>query len=141
MNGTAGLTLVEVVVALAISVISVAAIVSGYLFSIASAQRSSLSLAASAKAMERIEETRSAKWDTQSWPTVDQLVATNFPEEVVVLDQMSSNVRITYGTNQTRILQVSTNPPLKKIHVDCIWSFNGTRLLTNSVETCRAPDQ
>jgi type II secretory pathway pseudopilin PulG len=51
------LTLVEVVVALGISVLAVAGIVSGYLFSIVSAQRSALSLVAGAKAVERMEET------------------------------------------------------------------------------------
>src|SRR5579872_6634861 len=84
---TRGMTLVEVVVAMAISTLAVAAIVTGYLFSITSAQRSALSLAANARAVERIEQARSAKWDLSSWPAVDQLVATNFPDEVVVLDQ------------------------------------------------------
>lgn len=138
---TAGMTLVEVVVAMAISTIAVAAIVTGYLFSITSAQRSALSMAANARAVERIEQTRSAKWDLSSWPAVDQLVATNFPDEVVVLDQNGAGTRIIYGTNMTRISQVSLNPPLKEICVDCVWNFNGSQLLTNTVETCRAPDQ
>jgi len=30
---------------------------------------------------------------------------------------------------------------LAKIHVDCIWQFRGVELITNSVETIRAPDQ
>jgi type II secretory pathway pseudopilin PulG len=136
-----GLTLVEVVVALGISTMAIAGIISSYLFSIAAAQKSTLSMAASAQAIRRVEETRSAKWDTSSWPQVDQLVQTNFQDEVVVLDHGAAGNGITYGTNSTQILLVSLNPPLKKIHVDCVWNFKGTRLITNSVETCRAPDQ
>src|SRR5947207_7742169 len=79
----AAMTLVEVVVALAISGLAVGAIVSGYLFAATSAEKSGLSLAANARAMERIEETRSAKWDTASSPAVDQLVSTNFPDKVM----------------------------------------------------------
>jgi type II secretory pathway pseudopilin PulG len=136
-----GMTLVEIVVALAISTVAVAAIVTGYLFSITSAQRSALSLVASARAMERIEQARSAKWDMSSWPSVDQLVDTNFPVELVTLDQGRSGTNITYGTNFTRISQMSVNPPLKEIRVDCVWNFKGSQLITNTIETCRAPDQ
>ena len=138
---TTGLTLVEVVVALAISSLAVTGIVAGYIFSIGSAQKSTLSLAAGAKAMERIEEIRSAKWDTSSWPQVDELVATNFPDELVVLDHNAAGIGITYATNIVQISLISSNPPLKRIHVDCVWSFKGYQLLTNALETCRAPDQ
>lgn len=137
----AGLTLAEVVVALGISTMAVAAIVSGYLFSINSAQRSALALRADSEAVKRIEEVRSAKWDLSSWPPVDQLVATNFPDQVIVLDQDLSGTNLVYATNRTRIGQISANPPLKEIRVECVWNFKGLQLLTNTVETCRAPDQ
>ena len=44
-------------------------------------------------------------------------------------------------TNFITITDLTANPPLRRIHVDCVWSFRGTQLLTNSIETCRAPDQ
>ena len=141
LGDTAGLTLVEVVVALAISAVAVAGIVTSYLFSIGSAQKSALSLAAGARAVERVEETRSAKWDTSSWPPVDQLMASNFPQQVIVLDKDGTGRTTQYATNLTEISQISANPPLKLIHVDCVWNFKGNQLITNSVETCRAPDQ
>jgi type II secretory pathway pseudopilin PulG len=137
----AGLTLVEVIVALAISSLAVAGIINGYLFTITSAQRSALSLIANARAMERIEETRSAKWDTSSWPPVDQLVSTNFPDQVITLDLDGSGTNALYATNVTQIIGVSTNPPLRRVRVDCIWAFKGKQLMTNTVETCRAADQ
>jgi type II secretory pathway pseudopilin PulG len=135
------MTLVEVVLSLAISALAVAGIVSGYIFSTASAQKWALSLAANAKAMERIEETRSAKWDTSSWPVVDQVSAANFPDQIVALDQWGSGAVTVYATNVTYITQISVDPPLKRIRVDCIWRFKGNVVLTNTIETCRAPDQ
>ncbi len=137
----AGMTLVEVLVAMAISGVAVGSIVSGYLFAVTSAEKSALSLAANARAMERLEETRGAKWDTAVYPPVDELVATNFPDEVVVLDRAGSGSGLTYATNVTQIFQISATPPLKQIRVDCIWRFNGDQLITNTIETCRAPDQ
>jgi prepilin-type N-terminal cleavage/methylation domain-containing protein len=137
----AGMTLIEVVLSLAISGLAVASIVTGYNYCVVSAEKSSLSLAASARAMECVEQTRSAKWDTSGSPPVDQLVSSNFPDQVVILDLSGSGVGVTYATNLTQISQISTNPPLKRIRVDCIWRFNNRQLLTNTIETCRAPDQ
>src|SRR5688572_8198730 len=118
-----GMTLVEVVIALLISAIAVACMVSGYVFSVNSAERSGLSLAATARAMERLEETRSARWDILSYPVVDELQTSNFPNTVVKLDISGSGSGLTYGTNITTIFQASADPPLKGIRVDCIWSF------------------
>lgn len=134
------MTLAEVVVAISISGLAIAGIVSGYLFATRSAEKSALSLAANARAMERLEATRGAKWDTSSWPAVDQLVITNFPPQVVVLDLSGAGGGTTYGTNVIQISQISTNPPLRRVRVDCTWSFNGAQLCTNTIETCRAPD-
>lgn len=137
----AGMTLVEVVMAMAISGLAVAAIVTGYTFCNTSAQRAALSLAASARAMERLEEVRSAKWDTAIWPAVDQLLATNFPAKTVTLDVSGSGDGARQATVLTQITQISTTPPLKRIRVNCIWRFDDAQWITNSIETCRAPDQ
>ena len=135
------MTLVEVVVALAISGLAIGSIVSGYIFSATSAEKSALSLAANARAMERIEEARSAAWDTGSSPPVDQLVATNFPDKVMTLDLSGSGTGVTYATNVTQISMIAGASPLKRVRVDCIWSYKGGQLFTNTIETCRAPDQ
>jgi len=137
----AAMTLVEVLIAMAISGLAMGAIVGGYYFASVSAEKSSLLLAASAKAMERLEEVRAAKWDTSAYPPIDQLVATNFPDKTVMLDLSGYGTGVTYATNRVQISQISTNPVLKRIHVDCIWAFKSSRLFTNSIETYRAPDQ
>ena len=135
----AGMTLVEVLMALMICGLTVAAIVSGYTFCINAAEKEALSLAANARAMERMEATRGAIWDTAIYPITDHLMGTNFPLQIVTLDVSGSGTGVTYATNITQIVQISTNPPLKRVHVDCIWRYKQNQM-TNSVEVCRAPD-
>jgi prepilin-type N-terminal cleavage/methylation domain-containing protein len=135
-----GMTLIEVLVALLISGMAIAGIVTGYVFANTSGAKFALSLSANAEASQWMEQMRSAVWNTSSWPAVDQLNATNFSNEVVTLESYGSQV--TYATNYATISTISTNPPLRRIRVDCVWSFQGSsRLLTNTIETCRAPDQ
>ena len=135
------MTLVEVVIALSVTGLAIGGIVGGYNFCTAAAQKAALIQAASARAMERLEETRSAKWDATAWPNVDHLVASNFPAKTVTLDLSGSGSVTTSALLETQISGVSTNPPLKRVRVNCIWSFRGGPLITNSVETLRAPDQ
>jgi len=134
------MTLVEVVVALLITGLTVAGIVTGYIFCTTSSVKDSLYMAANARALERIEETRSARWDTSSYPVVDELVTNNFPDISVTLDKSGSGSAIASATLKTTIAPISTTPPVRKIHVDCIWQFKGVDVVT-SIETCRAPDQ
>jgi prepilin-type N-terminal cleavage/methylation domain-containing protein len=140
-KGQAAMTLVEVLIAMAISGLAMSAIVGGYYFANVSAEKSSLLLAGTAKAMERLEEVRAAKWDVSAYPPIDQLAATNFPDKIVILDLSGYGGGVTYATNRVQISQISANPALKRIHVDCVWPFKGSRLITNSIETYRAPDQ
>ena len=135
---TAGMTLMEVVISLAIAGMAIGGIISGYTFCATSADKTGLFLAANARAMEGLERTRSAQWVT-SWPQVDQVVATNFPNKVVTLDLAGSGAGVRTATIQTTISQISTDPPLKRVRVDCIWTYKG-RSITNTIETCRAPD-
>jgi len=140
-RGRAGMTLVEVVIALAITGLTVGGIVAGYLYCTTAAVKAELVQTASARAMERIEQARSAQWDTAGSTNVDQLVATNFPDEVVSLDTPGSGSGGTSATIMTTISQISVTPPIKSIRVDCVWQFRGTEWITNTIETIRAPDQ
>jgi prepilin-type N-terminal cleavage/methylation domain-containing protein len=139
--GQAGFTMVEVVIALAIAGVAVACLTSGYSFAVLTAEKSALSLAANSCMMARLEQTRCAKWDTASWPQVDELASANFPDEVLILDLAGAGSAVTRATNFTQITLVSSDPPLKRIRIDCVWSFKGAQLLTNSIETFRCPDQ
>jgi prepilin-type N-terminal cleavage/methylation domain-containing protein len=137
----AGMTLVEVVICMAITGMAVGGIVNGYNYCTNSAHKAALMLAANARAMERIEETRSVTWAPDRFPAVDQLVTTNFPSKVVTLDVSGSGAVVLPATIQTEITQASVSPKLKRIRVDCIWQFRGGQWVTNTIETCRAPQQ
>jgi prepilin-type N-terminal cleavage/methylation domain-containing protein len=132
-----GMTLAEVVISMAIAGLAVGGIVGGYIYCATSAEKSGLYLAASARAMERLEETRSATWNK----TVDQVVSANFTNKDVILDLSGSGGNMILATLNTSIAQISTAPPLKRIRVDCIWLFKGSERITNTIETCRARDQ
>jgi type II secretory pathway pseudopilin PulG len=135
------MTLVEVMVAFCVSGLAVAGIVSGYIFANTSAEKFRLSSAATSQASLAMESMRSAQWDTSSWPPIDQLVASNFPTTVVTLETTAGGTNVVYATNYLQISTISVNPPLRRLHVDCVWCWRGYELFTNSIETCRAPDQ
>ncbi|MGZ8940734.1 MAG: hypothetical protein ACXW32_16145, partial [Limisphaerales bacterium] len=75
------------------------------------------------------------------FPPVDELVATNFPLRVEVLDIPTSGSNLAYATNVTSIATVSASPPLKQIRVECTWSFVNGKVFTNTMVTYRAADQ
>jgi hypothetical protein len=128
-----------VVVALAIIAILIQGVVFGYLASARRAEWSAHSLAAQSLACQGVEQARAAKWDPQAWPIIDELPPTNFTQ----VDILDIPVRGTpqFATNVITVTWASTNPPLRQIRADCIWSFASGRLFTNTVITLRAPDQ
>jgi prepilin-type N-terminal cleavage/methylation domain-containing protein len=140
-KGQAGMTLIEVVVALFVTSLAIGGIVQGYRYATNSAYKAAIFQAATARAMERIEEARSANWSLAAPNQVDLIVATNFPPEPVTLDLSGSGALATRAMLRTEIFQISTNPPLKRIRVSCIWTNLGNQIITNSIETLRAPDQ
>ena len=136
-----GFTLMEVVIALSISAITIGATITGYTLSTRRAEWSAYSLAAHSLAMQRLEQTRAAKWDPAGWPAVDELVSSNFPVRTEVLDIPISGTNLVYATNLTTIITLSTSPALKMIRVDCSWMFISRGPFTNSVATYRTSDQ
>ena len=89
-----GMTLVEVVMALFIAGLTLMGIVRGYQYCLNSSVQEALSMAANAQAQQRLEQTCAAPWVVYGSSPVDQLTASNYPDEVVVLD------RYALGTNQ-----------------------------------------
>jgi Tfp pilus assembly protein PilV len=136
----AGLSIIEVVIAMAICSISVGCLVGGYVHSTTAIERAGHSLAANAMAMQQVERTRAAKWDIITSPPIDELTASNFPTRVAILDLPRSGNNIAYATNFTDVSVVSTNPPLKMVRVDCVWSFMSRKAFTNTMVTYRRPD-
>lgn len=136
----AAFTLAEVLIAMSISVLIMGSIVYGYLGTATRAEWNAYSLAAQSLALQRIEQARSCKWDPEASPPIDQLVASNFPPEINILDIPVSGTNIVYATNFTTITEISSDPPIKCVVVRCVWNFKGRRDYTNTVVTYRAPD-
>lgn len=123
-----------------IAVLTMAGVVYGYAVSCKRAEWSAYSLAAQSLAIQRMEQARACKWDLQASPTVDELVACNFPVVTNIMDVPMAGTNLTLGVCKTVITQVSAAPPLKSIQVDCTWSFLNGRKFTNTVLTYRGPD-
>lgn len=135
------MTLTEVVISLAIGGLVFGSVLTAHIQSTVRAEWSAYYLAGHSLAMQRLEQVRAAKWDTQSSPPVDLVVSSNFPVTVDILDIPISGNNITYATNMVTISTISSDPPLRLIAVDTIWPFRAGRSFTNSTVSYRAPDQ
>jgi prepilin-type N-terminal cleavage/methylation domain-containing protein len=140
-NAEQAFTLVEVLMSLFVGAILVGGLITGYVLSSRRAEWSAYSLAAQALAIEKIEQTRAAKWDLQAYPIINDLRSDVFPPDVQVLDIPVSGTNTAYATNFTTIVDVPGSSPLKFVQVDCVWQFAGGRVFTNTIATYRAPDQ
>lgn len=134
-------TLAEQVIALGVSLILISGVVSGFIQTTRQAEWSAYSLAAQSLASQALEQSRAAKWDPRAYPAVDQLVTSNFPVQVQVLDIPVTRSNIVYATNIVTVTMVSTNPSLKMIAVQCTWPFLNRGIFTNTIVSYRAPDQ
>jgi len=135
-----GFSLMEATVASAMAAVTFAGIIYGYVESSRNAEWSALSLAANSLALQRLEQGRACRWDPEAIPAIDELVSSNFPTQILILDVPVTGTNYVYATNLTTVTTLSTAPLLKMISVDTIWRFPRGRVFTNSVVTYRAPD-
>ncbi|MEI7730793.1 MAG: hypothetical protein WCO56_14565 [Verrucomicrobiota bacterium] len=136
-----GFTLAEVLISTMLSVMTMSAIVYGYLTTATRAEWTSYSLAAESYAMQRVEQVRSCKWDLGAVPEVDELQTTNFTQQTNIMDIPINGTNVVWCTNFTVISQVLSNPPVKCVRVDCTWTWpRSRRVFTNTVVTYRSPD-
>ena len=137
----AGFTLAEVLLSIAIAAISIGGIIYGYIVAAQQTEWSACSAAAQMMAMQRLEQTRAAKWDPLGNPPVDDVVEENFTNVIANLNVPLNGTNAVPATNTTTIAMITTNPPLKMIRVDCTWSLMNRGPFTNTVISYRAPDQ
>jgi hypothetical protein len=139
-----GISLVETIISFTIAAVVTGSTIVCYLQFAKQAEWSALSMAAQGLALQRLEQTRGAHWDTQASPQTpecNQLVSSNFPVVQVDLSlPASGSTNTPTATVVTLISDLSTNPPLRQIMVQCTWAFKG-RIFTNIVLSYRAPDQ
>lgn len=134
-------TLTETLMATSVAGLVMAGTASSFTQCLRQTQWAAYSFAANSLALQRLEQTRAAKWDRMASPTVDALVSSNFLPDVQVLDIPMNTTNSIYATNFTTISTVGTSPALKMIRVDCTWRFMDRGLFTNTIVAYRAPDQ
>lgn len=139
-RGAGGFTLAEVIIAIALSAMVLASLISGYLATARRAEWTAMSEAAQLKVVNRMEQVRAARWDPWAVPPVDMLTASNFPVWVEDLFTPLGGTNATQATNIVTIQTISDKPPLKLIRVQCQWRFLDNRLYTNSLMLYRQPD-
>jgi type II secretory pathway pseudopilin PulG len=148
-------TLVEVMIGFCIFGMVTSGMIYGYVQANRIAEWSSQSLAAMSYASQGMEQMRSAQWCAEEFSTgsgqgtTDVLLMTNQPDgswgywtnQVDSLDIPSTGAPI-YVTNYLYVTSISTNPPLRRIVSQVVWTFRLTgELFTNTIITLRAPDQ
>ena len=139
-KGLAAFTLIEVSVALAITVLVMTGMFKGYQIASRRAQYASFSLAASAMAMQRLENIVAAQWVVSGATVTNIFNPTLTNTQVSPLCVPTTTTNFMYGTNYVTLRQVSTNPPYLLVRVDCVWNFMGMGTFTNTVAVMRAPD-
>ncbi len=137
----AGGSLIEVIMSLAISAITVGGIMQGYIMSAQRIEFLACSQAANNLAAQRIEQVRAAKWDLMAFPAIDEVVSTNFPTQIAAFDMPTVGSNQIYGTNVVTITTVSVNPPMKMINVECTWLAFRRGVFTNTISIYRSPEQ
>jgi type II secretory pathway pseudopilin PulG len=135
-----GFTLEEVVVAMALTALCFGATIQGYMMASERAEWSAASVAAQSAAFQKLEQTRSAKWDTMGNPPADELVATNFPIVSQTLDMPLTRTNAINARVITTIATISSDPPLRSVQVDCIWT-NRNKAYTNTLIGYRSASQ
>jgi Tfp pilus assembly protein PilV len=136
----AGFTLEEVVISMGIALGSVLAVLSGYKVAMYRTEWSLNATAAQALVTQRLEQTRAARWEPNAPVPVDELQAANFPEIVRSLGVPVVGTNLTTARLVTTISTVASDPPMKWIQVDCIWSIGERGPFTNTVTTLRSAD-
>lgn len=139
-SGRRGFTLAEVAIALALSALVLASLISGYLSTARRAEWTAMSEAAQLKVLNRMEQVRAARWDPLAATPVDMLVNSNFPMVLEDLYTPLGGSNATPATNIVTIQKISDKPPLKLVRVECYWRFLNGQVYTNSLTLYRRPD-
>jgi prepilin-type N-terminal cleavage/methylation domain-containing protein len=155
-GGTAGFTLVEVVVAAAIVAVVFGGVINSYIQSGQRLQWTGYSLAAQQMANSVLEQAKSGVWDPTT-PENDltnlNLLAATYNSSTLtysgyttnILDVPYSSTNYVIATNFVTVQMINVSATLQEqvVRVDTVWPFyrwKGNALYTNTVITLVAPD-
>ena len=140
-NSCSGIALTEVIMSMGIAAVGIGCIVSGYVLAVQEAELSACSAAVHWRIIETLERTRSARWQPLAPTPIDELVESNFPIAVTVLDIPQTRTKVVYATNRTTITSLTGYSSLKMIRVESTWACLSRGPFTNSVITYRSADR
>jgi hypothetical protein len=135
-----GSTLEEVTISMGIALGSILGIIQGYKVSMYRVEWALHNSAAQALAAQRLEQTRSARWEPNGLQAMDELQAANFPSVVQQLSVPVVGTNVPSARLVTTISTVSVDPPVRFVQVDCIWTCGVKGPFTNSAVALRSPD-
>ncbi len=124
---------------MSIASISIGGIISSYSLSFDRAQWSAYSSAAQRLTLQRVEQTKSARWTQTSSTAIDELVVANFPVVAQELAVPNTTTNAATATITTTITDVNVTPPMKLIRVETVWSYRERGPFTNEMVTIRTP--
>ena len=136
-----GFTLEEVVTAMSLSAVCFAGSIKGFVMASGRAEWATCSVAAQSVAFQKMEQVRAARWDTMAFPSVDELTTTYFPAYTEVFDMPLHTTNVVCGRVTTTFTNISMNPPLRMVQVDCVWTNRSSRVFTNTLISYRGPNQ
>src|SRR5580704_4043533 len=116
-------TLVEIAVALAISVLVMAGMFKGHTM-----------------ALQQMESIVAATWEISGTSVTNIFSPTLTNTQVNALCLPSSGTNLVFATNYATVQQISTYPPYVMVQVSCVWSFMDMGTFTNTVGVLRSPD-
>jgi len=139
-----GFTIVEVVIAVLISTIVFASVIYGYVGANDRSEWSAYSFAAQNLALQAVEQARTAQWEPDNWPVIDDLGVTNYTQ-IETLDLPPSGPPV-FATNYVSITTITNSPEIRQLRADCVWKlvtrYHGAAgPFTNTAVTFRAADQ
>jgi len=137
---THAFTLIEVAVAMGVSVLLMAGMFEGYTMSSRRSQFSSFQLAAQAAAMQQMESIVAATWVISGTSVTNMFSPSLTNTQVNALCVPSSGTNIVFATNYATVQQISTYPPYALVQVSCVWNFMGMGTFTNTVAVLRSPN-
>ena len=151
-KSTAAFALIEILIAIVILTTVLSGLIYGYVQANRAAEWCSMSLAAQSYASQGAEQARAAIWSPRDvytngvqpmdqWPSGTTDVRIDFMDIPTKGDPALTNFQF-WVTNYISVTSVSTNPPLRQIKSQCVWTYpmNNT-LCTNTVILVRAGDQ
>jgi hypothetical protein len=99
-----------------------------------------LQAAAQRLAVNRLETVRNAKWQYYGNQPTNQLLMFSSTNSGVALPAAAVTLITVPADVITDVTMLSTNPPLARIRVGCVWTSPDGFVYTNEITTVRAPD-